>query len=144
MQIAQTLDIGGQAVQQQLPGSAGYTAGAPGGGFGGILGTILSGIMVVAALMVLLYLIWGAIEWITSGGDKAKTEKARQRMTTAVIGIIVLASTLAIFMFVQNLLGLSILNFGGGSTQSTGFICNQDRCVCGDSLVLRGVRCDLN
>jgi hypothetical protein len=42
--------------------------------FGKLINGVLSFVMVIAALLVFLYLIWGGIEWITSGGDKGKTE----------------------------------------------------------------------
>lgn len=111
MQIAQTIDLGGEAASRGIPGTAGYSATNPGGGFGAFLGTLLSAVMAIAALMVLLYLMWGAIEWITSGGDKGKLESARNKITQSIIGLIVLAATLAIFMLVQNFLGISVINF---------------------------------
>jgi hypothetical protein len=55
----------------------------------------------------------GAFEWITSGGDKGKAEKARDKMTQAVIGLVILISAVAILMFIQQLLGICIINFGG-------------------------------
>lgn len=112
MQIAQTLDFQQEAIRQGIPFA--NTIASPEAGFGGFLSNILSGVMVIAVLMVLLYLIWGAIEWISSGGDKGKVEKARNRMTQAVIGLIVLAATLALMTIVQNFLGVRLLNFGGG------------------------------
>lgn len=107
--IAATLDISGQAAKASLPGAGN---GNPQTSFGNYLGTIMSGIMITAAVLVLLYLIWGGIEWITSSGDKGKTEAARNKMTNAVIGLIVLASTTAIFMVIQNLLDICVLSFG--------------------------------
>jgi hypothetical protein len=70
-------------------------------GFADNLGAIITFIlrltMFIAILLVLFYLISGAIEWITSGGEKGKTEAARNKITTAVIGLVVLAATYAIF-----------------------------------------------
>jgi hypothetical protein len=129
MRIAQTLNIGQQAVEQGLPGSAGYSDANPGGGFGPFIGTVLSGVMGVGALLVFLYLVWGAISWITSGGDKAKTEKARNQMTQAVIGLIVLASTLVIFMLLQQFLGIEVLNFAGGAAPEAQITCNPGEAV---------------
>jgi len=111
MKIAQSLNIGQEAVKQGLPGSTGYDTANPGASFAVVLGAILSGIMAVAALMVLLYLILGAISWITSGGDKAKVENARAQMTNAVIGLLVLSSVLAIFTLLQGFLGLELFTF---------------------------------
>ena len=77
--------------------------------FGSFINGILSFVMVIAALLVFLYLIWGGIEWITSGGDKGKTESARNKITSAIIGLIVVAASYAILTLALNFLG-----FDGG------------------------------
>jgi len=79
--------------------------------FGAVLG--------VSALLVLIYLIWGAISWITSNGDASKVQKARDQITQAIIGLIVLAASTAIFMLVQNALGIEVLNITGGTAAET-------------------------
>ena len=53
---------------------------------GGLLKTVITLVIVVAALLTLFYLVMGAISWITSGGDKGKVEEARNKITAAVIG----------------------------------------------------------
>jgi hypothetical protein len=78
--------------------------------FGGMINGLLSFVMVIAALMVFLYLIWGGIEWITSGGDKGKTESARNKITSAIIGLIVVAASYAVLTLALNFLGFSDLN----------------------------------
>jgi hypothetical protein len=78
--------------------------------FGRLINAVLSFVMVIAALLVFLYLIWGGIEWITSGGDKGKTESARNKITSAVIGLIVVAASYAILTLALNFLGFSDLN----------------------------------
>ncbi len=60
-------------------------------------------IMSIGALMVMIYFIWGAFEWITSGGDKGKTEAARNRITNAIIGLIILVSSFTLIGFVGKL-----------------------------------------
>ncbi|HCR80947.1 MAG: hypothetical protein UY47_C0003G0012 [Parcubacteria group bacterium GW2011_GWB1_49_7] len=75
--------------------------------FGKLINGVLSFVMVIAALLVFLYLIWGGIEWITSGGDKGKTESARNKITSAVIGLIVVAASYAILTLALNFLGFS-------------------------------------
>ena len=83
----------------------------PGRGFasdiGVVINAVLSFVMVIAALLVLLYLVWGGIEWITSGGDKSKTENARNKITAAVIGLIILAAAYAIFLLAIRFLGFA-------------------------------------
>lgn len=75
------------------------------------ISNFLTLVIALAALAVFFLLIWAAIEWIGSGGDKGKLEKARNRMITAVTGLLVLASTVAIFMMVQKFLDITVLNF---------------------------------
>jgi len=86
---------------------------APGQGFatniGDVINAILSFVMVIAALLVFMYLIWGGMEWITSGGDKGKTESARNKITAAILGLIVLASSYAILLIILNFIGFADL-----------------------------------
>lgn len=89
------------------------TVTTPAGGYatnlGGVINSLLTIVMALAALAVFIYLIWGAFEWITSGGDKGKTESARNKITAAVIGLIVLAASYAILMLLLQILGFSNL-----------------------------------
>lgn len=74
-----------------------------------IIGNALSLVIIVAGLLTVGYLIWGGIEWLTSGGEKASYEAARNRITHAFIGLgIVLASYLIIKIF-ETLFNVSIL-----------------------------------
>jgi len=89
------------------------TVSAPTGFFsdiGSLINQILKFVMVISALLVFMYLIWGGIEWITSGGDKGKTESARNKITSAVIGLIVVASAFAILQLALTFLGLGDIN----------------------------------
>lgn len=104
---AATIDLAGRADNDVLPGSEST--------FAEWLSRIAGAVMVVAVLMLLIYLLWGGISWISAGGESSKVQAARDRMTQAVIGIIVLAASTAIFMLVQNFLGVEILNFTGGT-----------------------------
>lgn len=74
-----------------------------------LIQSALNFVMVLGALLVFLYLIMGGIEWITSGGDKSKTESARNKITAAVVGLIILAASYAILLIVLNFLGFDNL-----------------------------------
>lgn len=74
------------------------------------LNGVLTIVMVVSALLVFLYLILGAFKWITSGGDKGKTESARNQITAAVIGLIIVAASYAVLNLSLRFLGFSDLN----------------------------------
>lgn len=76
----------------------------------GVISFALNLVMIVALLLVFLYLILGGIQWITSGGDKGKTEEARNKITAAVIGIIILAAAYALVQFVAYILGVGDFN----------------------------------
>lgn len=57
----------------------------------------ISAIIVLAALIALVMLILGGINWMTSGGDKQKTEEAQKRITNAIIGLAIVAAAWAIY-----------------------------------------------
>jgi len=75
--------------------------------FGTMFSSMLNVVMLVAALLVFAYMIWGGIEWITSGGDKSKAESARNKLTAAIIGLVIVAASYAIVTLVVQFLGFS-------------------------------------
>ena len=78
------------------------------------IGTLIKGAvqgaLLVSALLVFMFLIWGGIQWISSGGDKGKTQEARDRITAAIVGLAVVASAWAVMLIIQYFFGISILN----------------------------------
>ena len=56
--------------------------------------------IIVAGVTLLIVLLLGAYEWVVSGGDKEKLSKAQQKITNAVIGIIVVVVVLSVFCVV--------------------------------------------
>lgn len=74
----------------------------------------------VAILVVLVMLIWGAFEWITSGGDKETVGKARGRIVNALIGLAVLAIAFALARVAAQFLGFDIGNIEIPKPPSTG------------------------
>jgi hypothetical protein len=84
------------------------------------IGTIVSGAIgaafLIAGILVFAYLVWGGIQWITAGGDKANIEAARGRISNALVGMAVIAAAWAVMQLVQYLFGFSVL---GGVTFPT-------------------------
>jgi hypothetical protein len=70
-------------------------------------------ILVIGAIAVLMYLLLGALNWITSGGDKGKVESARTMITQAIIGLVILASVFAVYGLVLRALGISSISVSG-------------------------------
>lgn len=68
-------------------------------------------VFIFAVLAVLVMLIWGAFEWITSGGDKDAVGKARGRILNALIGLAVLAVAFAIYRVAASFAGFNPLDF---------------------------------
>ncbi|MDQ3008378.1 MAG: hypothetical protein M3Q81_02165 [bacterium] len=77
---------------------------------GRLINSLLSVVLTISALLVFAYLIWGAFDWITSGGDRGKTDQARQKIIAAVVGIIIVAASFAIVNLVVRFLGFADLN----------------------------------
>lgn len=91
--------------------------GQAGAGLAFYIAQLWKTIIVVGALAFLLFLAWGGVEWVTAGGDKGKVEEAQKKITNGFIGLAVLVASYAIVAFVQEVLGINILNidwtFGG-------------------------------
>ncbi len=77
---------------------------------GEFIGNFLTLALAIAILVVLVMLIWGAFEWITSGGDKEAVGKARGRIINALIGLAVLAIAFALARVAGGFLGFTNLN----------------------------------
>jgi hypothetical protein len=75
-----------------------------------LMARLYRSVLIVGGLAVLLYLAWGGISWITAGGDKAKVEQAKARITDAVMGIAFLVAVVAIVSLLSWALGYDFLN----------------------------------
>jgi hypothetical protein len=73
-----------------------------------LISAVLSFIMVIGVFLVLLNLVEAGINWISSGGDSSKVQKARDRILNAVVGIVVLSAAVAIWDLVRQFLGISL------------------------------------
>ncbi|MFC1653705.1 hypothetical protein ACFL1M_02560 [Patescibacteria group bacterium] len=78
------------------------------------VGTLISGAvgvaLLIAGILVFAMLLWGGIQWIMSGGDKAKTEEARNRITAALVGLAVVAAAWAVMKLIEYFFGISVLS----------------------------------
>jgi len=77
---------------------------------GMLISSAVGTLLVVASLLAFIFLILGGIQWITSGGDKAAMEAARNKITHAIVGLVIVGAAWAIMTLVGNYLGLSITN----------------------------------
>lgn len=79
-----------------------------GGSFNQLVDNIITITLYVAGVLAIFYLIWGGISYVTAGGDAEKASKGRVAITNAIIGIIIIAASLAIYKFIigDQLLGM--------------------------------------
>lgn len=83
----------------------------PAVGIGKIITVFISFLIIVAVLAALIFIVLGAFQWITSGGDKAKVESARNHIIAAIVGLIIIALSFVIINVVTQVLGIgSITN----------------------------------
>lgn len=78
----------GGNVQIQPPNNSNV----PTGGLSALETIIQNGItilLITATLLSFFFLLWGGIQWIISGGDKQGVEKARGRITWAIVGLVI-------------------------------------------------------
>lgn len=61
--------------------------------------------LIIGSVIFVWMLVWGAIDWISSGGDKAKLESARNKVTNAIIGVVVLFALYAVANLVSTFFG---------------------------------------
>ena len=66
-------------------------------------------VSIIAFIWFLFVLITGALAVISSGGDKQKVAEARGRITTGVIGVVVIIAGVFIADLIGELLGVDIL-----------------------------------
>jgi len=98
---------GGQTVQAP--------AGIPSGGItvvGKVIANSITILLIVAVVITLFGLIWGGIQWISSGGDKAKLGAARARITYSLIGLLVALFSFLIVGAVGYLFKVNLFNIG--------------------------------
>ncbi len=74
-----------------------------------IISNAITVVFVVAAILVLIMLIWGGIEWVLSGGDKEKVANARKRIIASLVGMALIALAFLIVRVVGEIFGFNVL-----------------------------------
>lgn len=78
--------------------------------FPGIISAGIRLIVVVAAIVFFFILVIGGIRWIASGGDKAQTEAARNQITSALVGLVIVFAAWAIVALIKVFFGVDIFS----------------------------------
>src|SRR3990167_10123911 len=78
----------------------------------GVLTFFIRFFFVLGGIMALLYLLLGAFAWITSAGDKEAVTAAREKITNAIIGVILIVAVLAVIVTLEQIVFQKRICFG--------------------------------
>lgn len=76
----------------------------------GIISALIRFTVVVAAIVFFFILVIGGIRWIASGGDKAQTEAARNQITAALVGLVIVFAAWAIVALINTFFHIDIFS----------------------------------
>ena len=92
----------GEAQGQRVVGIADKTA--------QIISMAIGSITILVAFAFLMYFTLGGFQWITAGADKQKLDMARDRMTNALIGLIITIASYSIIALIGVVFDINFLN----------------------------------
>jgi hypothetical protein len=98
--FAQTVDI-------RPKGEFGKLFDFAGQGFGDVIGRVITILFIISVIIALAFLIYGGIKWITSGGDKAAVEAARNTIVAAIVGLVIVFLSYFILNIILQAFGLT-------------------------------------
>ncbi len=76
---------------------------------GDLISAAIGAAFMISFLLVFVMLVWGGVQWITSGGDKENTQKAKDRITSALVGLAIIGGAWALMQIVGAFFGVNIL-----------------------------------
>lgn len=71
---------------------------------GTFISSLLNIIFSIATVLAFIWLVWGAFQYITAGGDKQKLSQARSRVTWAIVGLLLIALAFLVAQFGQQII----------------------------------------
>lgn len=67
--------------------------------------------LIIAGIVFFFMLVIGGIRWILSGGDKGQTEAARNQITAALVGLVIVFAAWAIANLLGTFFGIGVFKF---------------------------------
>ncbi|OGK15353.1 hypothetical protein A2774_03415 [Candidatus Roizmanbacteria bacterium RIFCSPHIGHO2_01_FULL_39_12c] len=102
--LAQKICIGGQCIDGPLPtGPKGINT------IGDLVNRVVQFLIPLAAVILLLVFIWGGYDFMMSQGNPERVKSAQAKLTTGVIGLVLLLLSFAVVRLISSIFGL-----GGG------------------------------
>lgn len=78
-------------------------------GFAYYIAALWQTMVILGGLGLLLYLVWGTVDWLMSEGEPQKLTAARNKILHSLIGFGLLVTSYAIIKFIIPIFGLNIL-----------------------------------
>lgn len=73
-----------------------------------VINQLVPYILVLIGFLLLIFLISGGIDMLTSAGDQKKAEQAKEKITAAIVGFIITFAGFWIYQIVAFMLGIKI------------------------------------
>lgn len=80
--------------------------------FSDLLTFLIRFFFLLAGIAALVMMLWGALAWVTSGGEKDGVEKARDKIVAAIVGMIMIVVALAVIWSMENIVFSKKICFG--------------------------------
>lgn len=77
---------------------------------GQLIGTFLQVAIIISGLGAFAFLLMGGFQYVTSGGEKVQAEAARDKITYAIIGMVIIAAAYAGIRVIETIFGVSIVS----------------------------------
>lgn len=104
------INIGERQKARQIPGIPAFDN--PNASPGALVSNSLRIMYILGGLAVLVFIVWGAFDWITSGGEKEKVAGAQKKITNSLIGLALLALSAFIVSLVGQIVGIDPTKMG--------------------------------
>jgi len=75
---------------------------------GHLVSNLVAATFIISGIAFFVYLVMGGVQWLTSGGDKAKIESSQKMISAALIGLAIVASSYAVYMIVLEFFGINL------------------------------------
>lgn len=97
--LAQRVDIGGQSITGPLQGINNLSD---------VVNKLVAFLIPVAGIILLLVLIWGGYDYLISQGNPEKIKGAQAKITTGIIGFVLLVVAYVLVRLITKIFGLDI------------------------------------
>lgn len=79
-----------------------------------VLPKLIGLLLVFGSVAFFFMFLWGAVSWIISGGDKAHVEAAKNRITNALIGFVLMIGVFAVAALIETFFKIDVLTIDIG------------------------------